>query len=743
MEGWQPGGDYYLEAPPLPLSPTEEIRLALPNYLNAKTHPATFYSVPGMSPKERKELFDSDWPRVEEGLSRVLQGPLSRKIAQQIAQVLWSCYERLHTMHTYFAVEDPLPLVQAKQEQERMEKERALKAEKDKKASNKKLDNKKRDALKLLKVKCDSLPSQMTPGDEAARVKLLAACAQTAEPAGGPGNARLADVATQVLTLLGELPPADSLLVRDQLAKAYLDTHDATASEISIQLPPGAMSRSQNDHLPSGEPTSPSHNNSNNPVGSSTPTPVVLSPPPATPPFPRRADNPSKGGSARGERNIVARAGDRSEGGAEPVDGSIAEEQWVGLSQLRWLLWHLQTGLSLQCIFLDIDSSGNGKIDLNEFKQAVFILKAWGVNVPDPVSVYHKLPGSDRNAVDMEGFLGWALPYALIMDKRKQEQARLAAQARERAEKELQEGAPPTPLGSPLVSPIAGGGFFHFELGASAPHDLDGANVIDWEAAPVAVAHVWAFLHSSRLLDDCWMSEARVRFLVAGLPLEQDTRPPLDALTACERATFGERWSRATFILFVVELALARCEEERCMRLNAAEKVDFFLNHWWLPALPAAADSSVCSALLDKTIQMFYKSHRDIVWELWAKCANSEPSPGPRLGTRVRLGHFLDLCEPLGAALNPLEAARCFGVASGGKPLLDYAGFLELLPRVWVAMTASSTQGLGHDMQLGADVGIVCPTGKSIGLRRKELQAHTLVGGLKKMIQKLSMNSRN
>ena len=93
--------------------------------------------------------------------------------------------------------------------------------------------------------------------------------------------------------------------------------------------------------------------------------------------------------------------------GASGVRGTSAD--YVEKREFRLLLLYLVRYISLLALFKLIDSDGDKRIDLAEFKAALPFLEPWGVRVGDPEAEFRSIDENHGGVILFDELCHWAI----------------------------------------------------------------------------------------------------------------------------------------------------------------------------------------------------------------------------------------------------------------------------------------------------------------------------------------------
>lgn len=96
--------------------------------------------------------------------------------------------------------------------------------------------------------------------------------------------------------------------------------------------------------------------------------------------------------------------------------GKNKNDDYVEASEFRGLLLYLRQYLELWVMFQEIDGSGDGRIDKDEFGQATMLLARWGVKVDDPSAVFAEIDYDQGGMILFDEFAHWAIQNHLDLD---------------------------------------------------------------------------------------------------------------------------------------------------------------------------------------------------------------------------------------------------------------------------------------------------------------------------------------
>jgi len=101
-----------------------------------------------------------------------------------------------------------------------------------------------------------------------------------------------------------------------------------------------------------------------------------------------------------------------SEGDKNDIDSSFVDEK-----EFFSLIQNVRRYIELYAAFADIDSSRDHRIELKEFKQALPMLRDWGVAVTDAQQTFSEIDQNGGGFVLFDEFCEWALQQCLDYDK--------------------------------------------------------------------------------------------------------------------------------------------------------------------------------------------------------------------------------------------------------------------------------------------------------------------------------------
>lgn len=85
-------------------------------------------------------------------------------------------------------------------------------------------------------------------------------------------------------------------------------------------------------------------------------------------------------------------------------------DDYIDFCEFRIFLVYLQHYHELHMLYRQLDASGDGRLGMNEFLQAVPLLQSWGVqNLDDPVSAFRRMDKDGGGMVLFDEFAHWAL----------------------------------------------------------------------------------------------------------------------------------------------------------------------------------------------------------------------------------------------------------------------------------------------------------------------------------------------
>ena len=91
-------------------------------------------------------------------------------------------------------------------------------------------------------------------------------------------------------------------------------------------------------------------------------------------------------------------------------------EDFVERSEFRLLIVYLRQYFELWQMFDEIDSSDDRRVSVEEFKQALPRLEAWGVKVKDPVATFKSIDTDGGGMILFDEFADWALKLGLDLE---------------------------------------------------------------------------------------------------------------------------------------------------------------------------------------------------------------------------------------------------------------------------------------------------------------------------------------
>jgi len=102
---------------------------------------------------------------------------------------------------------------------------------------------------------------------------------------------------------------------------------------------------------------------------------------------------------------------------AKGVSGDDGEdEHFVDRKEFRILMVNIRRYIELYAAFDTIDSGDDDRVDINEFKKSIPLLKEWGVEVEDPDAAFDTIDGNDGGQILFNEFARWAITQNLDFD---------------------------------------------------------------------------------------------------------------------------------------------------------------------------------------------------------------------------------------------------------------------------------------------------------------------------------------
>merc|ERR1712146_511513 len=95
---------------------------------------------------------------------------------------------------------------------------------------------------------------------------------------------------------------------------------------------------------------------------------------------------------------------------------SSSNDDYVERREFRYLLMCIRQYLEYWVMFESIDTNGNGRMGMEEFKAAVELLGKWGVKIEDPAKAFAEIDKSGGGKVLFDEFCTWALTKSLDLE---------------------------------------------------------------------------------------------------------------------------------------------------------------------------------------------------------------------------------------------------------------------------------------------------------------------------------------
>ncbi len=95
--------------------------------------------------------------------------------------------------------------------------------------------------------------------------------------------------------------------------------------------------------------------------------------------------------------------------------GALAD--FIQFNEFRALLCYMRQYFEYWVMFTRIDTSSNGRINIEEFSQASVELKKWGVDIQDPVTVFHEIDVDGCGQILFDEFANWAITHSLDLEE--------------------------------------------------------------------------------------------------------------------------------------------------------------------------------------------------------------------------------------------------------------------------------------------------------------------------------------
>ena len=89
---------------------------------------------------------------------------------------------------------------------------------------------------------------------------------------------------------------------------------------------------------------------------------------------------------------------------------------FVEFCEFRLLLVYLRMYLEMWEMFVQIDTSGDQRVSLDEFKQAIPLIERWGVKIEDPKATFAKIDADGGGMILFSEFASWAIEQGLDLE---------------------------------------------------------------------------------------------------------------------------------------------------------------------------------------------------------------------------------------------------------------------------------------------------------------------------------------
>ena len=90
-------------------------------------------------------------------------------------------------------------------------------------------------------------------------------------------------------------------------------------------------------------------------------------------------------------------------------------DDYIEFNEFRYFLIYLRQYFEYFVMFCKLDSSGDRKIDFEEFKSAIPQIEKWGAKISDPNAAFEKISSGDGKVIFTE-FAEWAIKASLDLE---------------------------------------------------------------------------------------------------------------------------------------------------------------------------------------------------------------------------------------------------------------------------------------------------------------------------------------
>ena len=100
----------------------------------------------------------------------------------------------------------------------------------------------------------------------------------------------------------------------------------------------------------------------------------------------------------------------------KPVPGRTNPDDYVEFAEFRVLLVYIYNYFELWAMFSQIDTSGDRRVELSEFKQALPLIEGWGKKIADVEKTFKEIDTNGGGYILFDEFADWAIKQQLDMD---------------------------------------------------------------------------------------------------------------------------------------------------------------------------------------------------------------------------------------------------------------------------------------------------------------------------------------
>lgn len=92
------------------------------------------------------------------------------------------------------------------------------------------------------------------------------------------------------------------------------------------------------------------------------------------------------------------------------------DDDYITFPEFRMLLVYIHNYFELWSMFAVIDKSGDRRVELNEFKQALPLIAQWGKTINDAQAAFNEIDTNGGGFILFDEFAEWAIKQNLDMD---------------------------------------------------------------------------------------------------------------------------------------------------------------------------------------------------------------------------------------------------------------------------------------------------------------------------------------